>query len=328
METQSTTPIRRPNFVARLVRGGKPFAARWLRRLLPTPGNILFTLLIVGALFWAQSAGAFPLPAATATSTSIIAYQGRLVNAAGQPITSKQIMKFRIYDTATGNLDNPLWTETWTGETSINVVDGLFNVMLGTYTPGLASVIQSHTELYLGITVGSDNEMSPRVQLGSAPYGMQTLTVVDNSVTGDKIVDSSVMANDLAANSVTGDKIVDSSIMANDLAANSVTGDKIVNGSVTQSDAPGLLQGQANNSALRWGNVVFIPDANGRTTIYFPAFPTLTDSVVAVNGDVNAGHFLVEMREYGANYFNVYLSNLDGTPRTVISRILYIAIGH
>jgi hypothetical protein len=66
---------------------------RWLRHLLPTPGNILFTLLVVAGLLWASSAGALPLraPVAVTASTGTIAYQGRLADANGNPLTGTVI---------------------------------------------------------------------------------------------------------------------------------------------------------------------------------------------------------------------------------------------
>jgi hypothetical protein len=53
--------------------------ARWL---LPTPGNVLFTLLVVGGLLWVTSAGALPFraPALAGDSTTTISYQGCLAN--------------------------------------------------------------------------------------------------------------------------------------------------------------------------------------------------------------------------------------------------------
>ncbi|MEZ4731932.1 MAG: hypothetical protein R3E79_32840 [Caldilineaceae bacterium] len=57
-----------------------------LRSLLPTPGNVLFTFLVIGSLLWAQQIGALTLwaaPNTAAISPSTIAYQGRLANSAG-----------------------------------------------------------------------------------------------------------------------------------------------------------------------------------------------------------------------------------------------------
>jgi hypothetical protein len=169
-----------------------PSNVGWLRRLLPTPGNVLFTLLVVGALLWAASAGALPLraPAAAGTSTGTIAYQGRLADANGNPLTGTYNMIFRLYDAAGGG--TPLWTEQWTGSNGVRVSDGLFNVMLGSLTPIPQSVITGHDSLFLGITVGTDDEMTPRVQLGSVPFAVQALTVPDGSVTTAKIADGAV----------------------------------------------------------------------------------------------------------------------------------------
>jgi hypothetical protein len=158
----------------------------------PHPGTLIVTLLIVAAILWAQSVGALPLraPAAAGTSTGTIAYQGRLADADGNPITNTVNMIFRLYDVATGG--TPLWEEQWTGSNGVRVSDGLFNVMLGSLTPIPQSVITGHDSPFLGITVGTDDEMQPRVQLGSVPFAVQALTVPDGSVTTAKIADGAV----------------------------------------------------------------------------------------------------------------------------------------
>lgn len=159
-----------------------------LRALLPTPGNILFTLLIVAGLVLAQSAGALPLRSmqyAVPSSTATIAYQGRLANAAGEPLNGTYNMIFRLYTVATGG--TPLWTEQWTGSNGVRVSDGLFNVMLGSLNRIEQNMIAGHDQLWLGITVGTDDEMQPRVQLGSVPFAVQALTVPDGSITPAKL---------------------------------------------------------------------------------------------------------------------------------------------
>jgi len=108
----------------------------------------------------------------------------------GNPLTGYYNLEFRIYDVPTGG--TPLWEEFWTGANSVQVSDGLFNVMLGSIDNTLASAIEGHNELYLSITVDTDSEMMPRVQLGSVPFSMQAMTVPDGSVTTAKIADSAV----------------------------------------------------------------------------------------------------------------------------------------
>ena len=70
---------------------------------------------------------------------------------------------------------------------SMQLSNGLVNVMLGTINNTLASTIEGYDELYLGVTVGTDSELSPRVPLGSVPFSMQALTVPDGSISNDKL---------------------------------------------------------------------------------------------------------------------------------------------
>ncbi|MFZ1465765.1 MAG: hypothetical protein WAV60_17095, partial [Anaerolineae bacterium] len=60
--------------------------------------------------------------------------------------------------------------------------------------------------LWLGITVGTDDEMAPRVQLGSVPFAVQALTVPDGSVTTGKIADQAVTTGKIADQAVTSQK--------------------------------------------------------------------------------------------------------------------------
>ena len=176
---------------------------------LPTPGTVLFTLVVVIGLLWAQNAGALTLGAPSAgTSTGTIAYQGRLADSAGNPLTETLNMSFRLYSGSSGGA--ALWTEQWTGPNGVQVSDGLFNVMLGSLTPIAQSLITGNSNLFLGITVGTDDEMTPRVQLGSVPFAVQALTVPDGSITTAKLAaDVSLTPPD---GSITTAKIVDGAV--------------------------------------------------------------------------------------------------------------------
>jgi hypothetical protein len=109
-------------------------------------------------------------------------------------------MIFSLYDSSTSTV--PLWTEHWDGGNSVDVSDGLFSVLLGSIEPGLSDVVQSHNHLYLGVTVGTDSEMVPRVQLGSVPFAMTSLTVPDGSITDAKIADGAVTRDKLAPSAI------------------------------------------------------------------------------------------------------------------------------
>jgi len=174
-----------------------PSWLRWVgRQIFPNLGSVLLMLILLST---------FPGLAASlnninAASISTIPYQGRLADASGNPITGKQNMEFRLYNTPTSG--TPLWEEFWTGANSVDVSDGLFSVMLGSLNTGLTAVVQGNTNLYLGITVGTDSEMAPRVQLGSVPFSIWSLTVADDSITTAKISDGAVTRDKLAADAV------------------------------------------------------------------------------------------------------------------------------
>ncbi|MBI3958617.1 MAG: hypothetical protein HY328_07395 [Chloroflexi bacterium] len=64
-------------------------------------------------------------------------------------------------------------------------------------------MITGNSNLFLGITVGTDDEMTPRVQLGSVPFAVQALSVPDGSVTTAKIADGAVTKVKLGPDAVT-----------------------------------------------------------------------------------------------------------------------------
>jgi microcystin-dependent protein len=183
--------------------------ARRLTGWLPTRGNVIFTLAMIVLLIAAQSAGALPLgrapTAPAAVSTGTIAYQGRLADADGKSLTGTYSMIFRLYNVGANGA--PLWEEQWTGSNGVKVSDGLFNVMLGSLTPIPQAVITGHNQLFLGITVGTDDEMIPRVQLGSVPFAVQALTVPDGSMTTAKLANSAITGDKIAAGAITSDKL-------------------------------------------------------------------------------------------------------------------------
>ena len=165
-----------------------------LRRWLPSRGTVLFTFLLLASLFFAGRAGAIPglAPAGpTGASSNLIAYQGRLTDATGVPLTGSYAMIFALYDVPTGGA--ALWSES----RIVAATDGVFSVMLGEVTPIPAS-IAANTSLYLGAAIGSDSEMTPRKQLGSVAYAFQALTVADGAISAAKLADGAVTQVKLA----------------------------------------------------------------------------------------------------------------------------------
>jgi len=207
--------VQLPLYWPRL-KGNRRNLVHWL---LPTPGNVLFTLLVVGGLLWASNAGALLLraPALAGDSTTTISYQGRLVDSSGNPVDSPGIgMQFCLYDRDTGGAPLDDWCE---NHTSVPVEDGLFHVLLGNIKPIPVSILASHSTLWLGITVDGDSEMTPREQIASVPYAMIASTVPDGSIATEKIADGAVTTAKLSVTdglTMTGELAVAGAFQASD----------------------------------------------------------------------------------------------------------------
>jgi hypothetical protein len=103
--------------------------------------------------------------AASADAPTLFTQQGRLFGADDAPISGELTMKYALYTSASGG--TPLWTEAQ----SVTLEDGYFSAILGK-TKQLDLAAFNGNTLYLGVTVGDDEEMSPRELLTSVPYAL------------------------------------------------------------------------------------------------------------------------------------------------------------
>ncbi len=124
---------------------------------------VLLTIAVAAGIAWSQSA---PL---------LVSYQGRLNNSAGQPMADGTTvdLTFSFYGVASGGTAYLAVLQE-----DVPVKDGIFNVAIGSgvVTPGaeanLAAVFQKHTEVWMGVKVDSDQEMTPRSRISSVPYAL------------------------------------------------------------------------------------------------------------------------------------------------------------
>ncbi|MCK5125245.1 MAG: hypothetical protein KAR42_03225 [candidate division Zixibacteria bacterium] len=101
---------------------------------------------------------------------SSITYQGRLTDDTGVPVADGSYeLTFSIYEGKANG--TPLWTAP---SRNVYVNGGLFTFDLG-YSPSFPEGLFEDSVRYLGITVGSDAEISPRTRLHSVPYAYQSL---------------------------------------------------------------------------------------------------------------------------------------------------------
>ncbi len=143
--------------------------------------RFLMGAAVLGALSFAKVASA----AVPATITD----QGRLFDSNSQPITGTQTIVFSLYATATGG--TALWTETHT----VTLDQGYFSTELGSTTP-FGTTLTANSTLFLGITVGTVSEMTPRSSVASVPYALvadnATGNITPNSISvgGTTVIDS------------------------------------------------------------------------------------------------------------------------------------------
>lgn len=105
-----------------------------------------------------------------AQTPQIMNYEGTLTDTTGSPVPDGAYeIQFSIYTTSTGG--DALWTEKWNNTTTpVTVINGKFNVMLGTHNPIPADFFNDRPFTFLGVKVGVDDEMLPRQQLASVAY--------------------------------------------------------------------------------------------------------------------------------------------------------------
>lgn len=127
-------------------------------------------------------------PYAGAAINPQINFQGKLTNPDGTNVTDGNYsIRFRIYNHATNDAANPcaanscLWEET---QATVAIASGIFRVALGSVTSLPGSVDFNTSGLYLGIKIGADLEMTPRVQFTSSPYAFNTDTLDGIDSTG------------------------------------------------------------------------------------------------------------------------------------------------
>ena len=100
-----------------------------------------------------------------------ISYQGYLMSSDSLALDTTLTMTFKIYNDSVAG--SAAWTE---GPRSVTVSAGLFHVLLGQFTP-LDEDVFNNPPTWLGVTVGSNSEMTPRTRMVSVPYAYYVGTV-------------------------------------------------------------------------------------------------------------------------------------------------------
>lgn len=98
----------------------------------------------------------------------IINFQGKLNDKDGKALTGNFSIVFSIYNTALAG--EAQWQEP---RSQVPVQSGIINILLGSVVPFPEALFAGSGQLYLGIKVADDPELTPRFQITSVPYAMQ-----------------------------------------------------------------------------------------------------------------------------------------------------------
>ncbi len=116
------------------------------------------------AAVWVCSGAAFA--AAPPPVPQTLQQQGRILDSDGVPVSSKVHFVFSVYAKASGG------TALWSEEQDITLDDGYFSTELDALVRSDKSPLFDGSTLYLGVTVGNDDEMTPRQTISSVPYAL------------------------------------------------------------------------------------------------------------------------------------------------------------
>ncbi len=187
--------------------------------------RITLIALLMIALF---SASIFSLQRTFAASgiNKQISFQGKLTNADGTNVTDGNYsVVFSIYTVSSGG------SATWTETDTVATVNGIFQVPLGATTALPGSVDFSQDTWYLGIKVGSDAEMTPRIRLSAVPYAF-------NSDTVDGINFSGTSGNSYSLPTTNSGTILTSNALTQSIAPSQASGTVLgISDSTTQTAA-------------------------------------------------------------------------------------------
>src|SRR3989344_1268282 len=104
----------------------------------------------------------------------ILSFQGRLTDINDNPITSSTLIRYAIYNDITASGSALLWQEV---DRANPDTDGIFNNILGNVTSIPSTLFSENAALYLGVTIESTDELTPRQQLATVAYAANSETL-------------------------------------------------------------------------------------------------------------------------------------------------------
>jgi len=211
-------------------------------------------ILLAALLAVSSFIALFAMPVHTSAAINPqINFQGKLTNTDGTNVTNGTYsIVFSIYTVSSGGSN--VWTET---QPSVSVTDGIFQVSLGSVTALPGSVDFNSNSLFLGVKVGADLEMTPRIQFTASPYAFNANQV--GGLTSSQFVQlaQSVQTDSSTTNASIGINKTGITAKVMDLQRNGATVFSVGNDGATfiksQTDSATAFQVQSTGSIAIFG---------------------------------------------------------------------------
>ena len=224
-----------------------------------------------------------------------LSFQGRLTNQFGNPVTATTSAVFKLYDNSVGG--STLWTGTcsfWPDS------DGVFSTLLGSGcgTELTSNVFSDNAAVWLGITVGADAEATPRVQIATVAYALNSETLQGYPASASATINTVPVINN------SGQMV----IAASSPKIQSTSGTFAIEGQALTISTPSTSN----------GNITISPDGTGQLNLTFGgASPgSGTGMVNATDANLTSGSlYYGSVANDAAGYRLLELAS-GATPRT------------
>ncbi len=289
----------------------------------------VITVIVLGISF-SQS-----VYAATGINRTIN-FQGKLVDNAGLNVAdSTYSVVFALYDRSSSG--TTMWSETQ----SVTTVDGIFRVALGSSTPIPANFNFNWDGIYLGIKVGADAEMTPRIRMASVPFAFNSekvagLTVQDESGNAStsgtlKIPNGKTISFGGAFTTTAGNDLTITTSGTTSLVAPTTGTVNLLDTTTSQTltnkiiGSTGLTFTGATTDITTGTNEDFSLVPNGTGLIGLGT--TSPASFLHVYGGNQGGNALAIFDQRGASANDIFAASASGLPKFVIGNSGNVGIG-
>jgi cytoskeletal protein CcmA (bactofilin family) len=215
----------------------------------------------------AQLGQAYPQAPYPKTPNRYLSFQARLTDSSDNPITTPTDVRFIIYNHQTASGSARLWEELRYIDPD---QDGIFSVTLGTEQAINSSIFSENVNLWLGVTVETDPEATPRQRIATVGYALNAETLQGFPPS------ASASADQIPVLTQEGDLV---------LAAASPL--------VYSSSGTFAIKGQAlavTTDSGTNGSITLSPDGTGQ--LLLTTSTTSQNSIRATNANLTSGHLI------------------------------------